>query len=231
MKGKFQFLAGLMLGIAVVSCMGAAAAVANTVSAVITTSPIYLDGELVLLRGYNIAGSNYFMLRDIAQALDFNVYWDSDTKTIQIESDAPYTGQEPQIAADVQQVRLDMIDLINGHRRAGGVAELAMEQSLMDAAQECSSLHYSWHHTQVECETVAKHGYPYGFGSNLTVFTGAAVSDIAKEAVENWVNSPGHFQTMMDPAADTIGVGVTVDQGITYCYLFVGKPNSYNFYN
>ena len=46
---------------------------------------------------------------------------------------------------------------------------------------------------------MADAGYPYGFRSNITVFTGAAVSDIPQQAVENWVNSPGHLQAMLAP--------------------------------
>ena len=56
----------------------------------------------------------------------------------------------------------------------------------MTAAQELSGRKYTWHHNQEECEAVARAGYPYGFRSNLTVFTGAAASDIAQQAVENW---------------------------------------------
>ena len=70
----------------------------------------------------------------------------------------------------------------------------------------------------------------YGIGSNLTVFTGASEETAAKTAVENWVNSPGHFQTMVDPAFDCIGIGVERYEGATYCYLFLGDPNSYNSY-
>ena len=77
---------------------------------------------------------------------------------------------------------------------------------------------------------MAASGYPYGFGSNLTVFTGAAIADIAQRAVDNWEKSPGHFQAMTDPGATTLGVGVTKDNGVTYCYLFLGKPNTNNPY-
>ena len=40
------------------------------------------------------------------------------------------------------------------------------------------------------------------------------------------INSPGHFETMIDSRCDCIGVGVTQYDGITYCYMFVGIPNS-----
>jgi len=100
----------------------------------------------------------------------------------------------------------------------------------MAAAQNCSDQKFTWHHTKEECEAVAASGYPYGFGSNLTVFTGAAIADIAQRAVDNWEKSPGHFQTMTDPDATSLGVGVTKDNGVTYCYLFLGKPNTNNPY-
>ena len=35
---------------------------------------------------------------------------------------------------------------------------------------------------------------------------------------------------MIDPRCDCIGVGVTQYDGITYCYMFVGIPNSVNSY-
>ena len=41
-----------------------------------TTSEIYIDGVKVNLTAYNIDGNNYFKLRDLAQALDFEVNWD-----------------------------------------------------------------------------------------------------------------------------------------------------------
>ena len=41
----------------------------------------------------------------------------------------------------------------------------------------------------------------------------------AQRAVDNWINSPGHFETMIDPRCDCIGVGVTQYDGITYWFL------------
>lgn len=127
---------------------------------------------------------------------------------------------------DMDAVRAEMVRQINQVRRENGVAELKVDQNLMDAAQKCSAMQFTWHHNREECEAVAASGYPNGFGSNLTVFTGAAVEDIAERAVENWVNSPGHFETMINPACDSLGVGVTDDGVRTYCYMFVGIPNS-----
>ena len=77
---------------------------------------------------------------------------------------------------------------------------------------------------------MAASGYPYGFGSNLTVFTVTEPEKIPQKAVANWENSPGHLATMIDPNCDTVGVGVTIDHGRAFCYMFVGNLTAYNPY-
>ena len=129
---------------------------------------------------------------------------------------------------DNMEIRQEMIWLINQTRKDNGVSELPVSEALMNAAQACSDRRYTWHHALEESQAAVDAGYPYGFGDNLTVFTGTA--DAAQRAVDNWINSPGHFETMIDPRCDCIGVGVTQYDGITYCYMFVGIPNSVNFY-
>ena len=152
------------------------------------------------------------------------------TLTLTVGSGTPAAPTVPANTSrtEKEDVRQELVRLINQTRRANGVAELPVSDALMDAAQVCSDRRYTWHHTPEECQAVAAAGYPYGFGDNLTVFTGT--DNAAQHAVENWINSPGHFQTMIDPDCDCIGVGVTQHDGVTYCYLFLGKPNTVNFY-
>ena len=90
------------------------------------------------------------------------------------------------------EIRQEMIRLINQTRKANGVSELPVNEALMNAAQACSNQRYTWHHAPEESKAAADAGYPYGFGDNLTVFTGTA--DAAQHAVDNWINSPGHFE-------------------------------------
>ena len=141
---------------------------------------------------------------------------------------APLVEDDNTRLTDNLEIRQEMIQLINQTRKANGVPVLPVNEALMNAAQACSNRRYTWHHSPEESQAAVDSGYPYGFGSNLTVFTGTA--DAAQCAVDNWINSPGHFQTMVDPRCDCIGVGVTQYDGITYCYMFVGIPNSVNFY-
>ena len=153
--------------------------------------------------------------------------------TLTVGSAAPAAPEAPASMdsaslTDNLEIRQEMIRLINQTRKANGVSELPVNEALMTAAQACSDRRYTWHHAAEEGQAAANAGYPYGFGDNLTVFTGT--DDAARRAVDNWINSPGHFETMIDSRCDCIGVGVTQYDGITYCYMFVGIPNSVNFY-
>ena len=152
----------------------------------------------------------------------------SGTLTLTVGSANAPASPDSAIQPDNMEIRQELIRLINQTRKANGVSELPVSEALMNAAQVCSNRRYTWHHSQEECQAGTDAGYPYGFGDNLTVFTGT--EDAAQHALDNWINSPGHFHTMIDPACDCIGVGVTQHDGITYCFMFVGIPNSVNFY-
>ena len=61
-------------------------------SSVICTSKIFKDGKEVTLKAYNINGNNYFKLRDLGQAFDFDVSWDGAANCITIETNKSYTA-------------------------------------------------------------------------------------------------------------------------------------------
>ncbi|EOS67123.1 CAP domain-containing protein [Oscillibacter sp. 1-3] len=158
---------------------------------------------------------------------------ESGTVTLTVGPATPDTPEAPADGNSVSltdnlEIRQEIVQLVNQTRKANGVSELPINEALMNAAQVCSNRRYTWHHAPEESQAAVDAGYPYGFGDNLTVFTGTV--DAARRAVDNWVNSLGHFETMIDPRCDCIGVGVTQCDGITYCYLFLGIPNSVNFY-
>ncbi len=132
--------------------------------------------------------------------------------------------------AENLEIRQELVRLINQTRKANGVAELPVNDALMNAAQDCSAQGFEAHDTQYECESALRHGYPNGFGSNLTVFTYNSSTNIPQRAVSHWTYSPGHFQTMTADRYDSIGVGVTLCDDVAYCYMLVGNSNSYNPY-
>ena len=224
-KNITTMVTGMVIGAVLVS-EAAAGIIAEP-----TWQKIYVDGQQVSMTAYNIAGQNYVRLRDIGQQVGFNVYWENG---VQIDTDAPYTGVAPVQEVSSQptdmEIREEMIQRINEVRRKHGVPELAVDQSLMNAAQECSAYLYTKHNNRVECETVAASGYPHGFGSNLTGFIVMNPEKIPQKAVANWENSLGHLATMIDPNCDTVGVGVTIDHGRAFCYMFVGNPAAHNPY-
>ena len=229
MKHYKQNITAMVTGMAIgASLVGGAAA---GIIAEPTWQNIYVDGQQVSMTAYNIAGNNYVRLRDIGQQVGFNVYWSDG---VQIDTDAPYTGVAPVQEATAlptnMEIREDMIRRINEVRRKHGATELTVNQALMDAAQECSSRLYTSHHNREECEAVLDAGYPHGFGSNLTVLVGTSVNSIAEKAVANWEKSSGHLETMISSDGDTLGVGVTIDNGRTFCYMMVGNPDAYNPY-
>ena len=80
-------LAGITL------CGPAAQAATETLTAIRSAQPIYVDGVQVSITAYSINGSNYVKLRDVGKAVGFNVFWDGSS--VQIESDQPYTGKAP----------------------------------------------------------------------------------------------------------------------------------------
>lgn len=61
--------------------------------AYISNQPVYVDGKQVRLEAYSIHGNNFVKLRDVGEAVGFNVYWDGSA--VQVESGKPYTGSTP----------------------------------------------------------------------------------------------------------------------------------------
>ncbi|MEI7024263.1 WG repeat-containing protein [Paenibacillus sp. y28] len=57
-----------------------------------STAMVYKDGVAVTRIAYTINGNNYFKLRDLGQAFDFNVSWDGEKNAVIIDTTAGYTA-------------------------------------------------------------------------------------------------------------------------------------------
>lgn len=90
-KNIALLLTGAVLGASLAS--PAANAAAQFLQAQRTQHPIYVDGKQVQMETYAIGGHNYVKLRDIGQAVGFEVYWDGSAA--RIVSGQLYTGQPP----------------------------------------------------------------------------------------------------------------------------------------
>ena len=82
--------AGMLTGALLVPTAHAAV---RQLTATPSTQKVYVDGVQVPMQNYSIGGYNYVKLRDIGEAVGFNVYWDG--KAVQIDSNTPYTGIAP----------------------------------------------------------------------------------------------------------------------------------------
>ena len=92
------FAVGVFAGMAL---CGPAAQAASGLTASFSTQPIYVDGQRVQMETYEIHGNNFVKLRDMGEAVGFNVYWDG--AAVQVESGKPYTGEAPASATVTEQ--------------------------------------------------------------------------------------------------------------------------------
>ena len=91
-RAREAFFMGIGILAGITLC-GPATQAATNLTAKLSDQPIYVDGQQVSLTAYSIADNNYVKLRDIGEAVGFNVYWDGEA--VQIESGRPYTGEAP----------------------------------------------------------------------------------------------------------------------------------------
>ena len=166
------------------------------------------------------------------------------TATISVKNNAGATGSltltvssvdakaSPENTLDLSanmDIRLKMVEYINQTRRENGLAELPIDESLMNAAQDVSSQCVS-EHRPYDHMALLRYGWPHGGMYNLIAIDVNSFPDIARKAVTAWINSPGHFQTMLMEEASCVGAGVTIRNGTAYTYMVVGDPTSHNPY-
>ena len=152
------------------------------------------------------------------------------TGSLTLTVEAAETPSNPSEALSANMdIRLEMVRLINEVRRENGLAELPMDESLMNAAQDVSGQGVT-EHRPYDHMALIRYGWPHGGLYNLTVFTSYGCPDIAKQAIDYWIESPGHYETILLEEASHVGTGVTFQNGRAYCYMVVGDPTSHNPY-
>lgn len=150
------------------------------------------------------------------------------TLTVGTAMPSPAPSEALDLSANMD-IRLEMVRLINEVRRENGLAELPMDESLMNAAQDVSGQGVT-EHRPYDHMALIRYGWPHGGLYNLTVFTAYGCPDIAKQAIDYWIESPGHYETILLEEASHVGTGVTFQNGRAYCYMVVGDPTSHNPY-
>lgn len=59
-----------------------------------SASSVLLNGEPVILSGYNLNNNNFYKLRDLGRALDVAVYWDYSQERVVVNADASHAEAE-----------------------------------------------------------------------------------------------------------------------------------------
>ena len=220
-KQILTMFTGLFIG-AIIT--GGASAYAAGILAERSNHRIFVDGQEVQMEAYAINGNNYVKLRDIGEQVGFNVYWDSDTKCVQVESEKPYTGEAPEKSAevkpmehpsqtDVATAKQDIIDRTNALRKENGVAVLRVNNKLMQAAQvraDEMAAHTVYSHTRPDGRKFnTATDCPY-MAENIHRIADWVLSDqtLAERAVADWSASTTHNKNMGNPKLSEIGVGL-----------------------
>lgn len=150
------------------------------------------------------------------------------TLTVGVEKPSPVPGETLDLSANMD-IRLKMVRLINEVRLEHGLAELPVDESLMNAAQDVSSQCVT-EHRPYDHMALLRYGWPHGGLYNLTMFTAYGCPDVARQAIDYWIASPEHYETMLLAEASHVGTGVTFKNGRAYCYMVMGDPTSHNPY-
>lgn len=220
-----NFLTGLVVGALV---FGGTSAYAAGILAERSTNRIFVDGQEVQIEAYAIHDNNFMQLRDIGKAVGFNVYWNAEDGSVQIETDKPYTGEapakdeaadstpQPEItspAGDADAMKQDIVDRTNALRKENGVAALRVNDKLMQAAQvraDEMAAHTVYSHTRPNGEkfnTVTD--CPY-MAENIHRIAEWTLSEqtLAEQAVADWTTSATHNKNMLNPKLSEIGIGL-----------------------
>ena len=213
MKNVGLVLCGTVLGLAL---SAPAAQAVESLKAMLSTNRIFVDGQEVQIEAYAIHDNNFMQLRDIGKAVGFNVYWNAEDRSVQIETDKPYTGEAPakdEAADDADAMKQDIVDRTNALRRENGVAALRVNDKLMQAAQvraEEMAASGVYSHTRPDgrkYNTVTD--CPY-IGENIHCIADWATQGktVSEVAVWSWNLSDGHQKNLLNQNYAEIGVGL-----------------------
>ena len=221
-----NFLTGLVVGTLV---FGGTTAYAAGILAERSTNRIFVDGQEVQIESYAIHDNNFMQLRDIGKVVGFNVYWNAENRSVQIETDKSYTGEapakdeaadsapQPEIttsADDADAMKQDIVDRTNALRKENGVAMLRVNDKLMQAAQVrademASSSVYS--HTRPDGRrNTSVTDCPY-VGENIHRIADWALQgkSVSEAAVWSWNLSGGHRDNLLEKNYAETGVGLS----------------------
>lgn len=245
MKKSLCLIVGILIGATV---FGGASAYAAGILAEHSNHRIFVDGQEVQMEAYVVNGNNYVKLRDIGKVVGFNVFWDVNNGCVQIETNVPYTGEAPTesetdnpasqpegiVSIDVDAMKQDIVDRTNALRTESGVAALAINQQLAQAAQvRADEMAASGVYSHIRPDgrkymTVTDSQY---VGENIHCLEDWALKEksLSETVMWAWTASAGHLKNMTNSRYGSIGVGLAKGTDETgedcwYCVqLFMDK--------
>jgi uncharacterized protein YkwD len=126
--------------------------------------------------------------------------------------------------SDRARVAAEMLARVNAARRREGLPPLApnplLDRISQEHAEDMLARSYIGHRTPEglgPSERAAAEGYRSGIGENIVEWRFSA-----EEAMEAWMNSPGHRRNILDPGIREMGLGVAVGGG------YDSAPGGYN---
>ena len=145
---------------------------------------------------------------------------------------APTPTPAPVKAATVEDVRTEMLKLVNAHRSANGASALKASDKLNQAAQtraKETSTYFS--HTRPDgrdtWSVYDEVGYKWrAAGENIAMnSTGnGSAAEIAQSLFTQWKNSSGHNKNMLSKDFTEIGIGVYIEGRSVYSAQLFGTP-------
>lgn len=120
-----------------------------------------------------------------------------------------------QILIETTQIENNIFELINEERTSRGLPALSNDESL-----ETIALEWSQHLAEIDDLThgdfedrIAGIGYSqYHCGEIIAMYEGWS-SNLGRQFVDMWLDSPGHYRTMMTAKRGYMGVGVSKGRG------------------
>ena len=224
MKKSLCLIVGILIGATV---FGGASAYAAGILAEHSNHRIFVDGQEVQMEAYVVNGNNYVKLRDIGKAVGFNIYWDSANGCVQVESDKPYTGEEPVkvetdkpasqpetiTPVDADAMKQEIVNRTNALRKENGIAALTADDTLMQAAQvRAEEMAASGVYSHIRPDgrkymTVTDSQY---IGENIHCLEDWALKEksLPETVMWAWSASAGHLKNMTNSRYGSIGVGL-----------------------
>ena len=158
-------------------------------------------------------------LPESLELIEENAFYDCEKLSINIPKELENIGNDTYLKVERINIKgtfnyyktKEVLDIVNNERRKAGIEPLIMNKNLFDASQiRGTEIVINFDHsrpTGLSCFTVS----PLAHGENIL-----AGANSAEEAMELWMNSPGHRSNILNSTFKSIGIACYEQDGISY---------------